>query len=367
MKRYHALTVTDLRQETPDAVSIGLAVPSELQEQFHFNQGQHLNLRAQIGGEEVRRSYSICSGIDENELRIAVKRVQDGIFSNYANEHIQVGQSIEVMPPQGHFYTELDPTSEREYLAVAAGSGITPILSIISSTLSQEPNSQFTLFYGNRSTTSTLFREQLEDLKNLYMERLNLIYIMSREQQEVDLFNGRITAAKCQQLLQQWIHPDQLHACFLCGPQSMIEEVSDSLKGFGVEKERIHFELFTTALSNPVDSKASPVQHENSANQQENSSSQAVSEVSVAIDGRTLSFELAQNSENILDAGIKAGADLPWSCKAGVCSTCRAKVVEGEVKMDANFALEDYELEAGYVLTCQCHPVSNKVVLDYDQ
>ncbi|OMH38334.1 1,2-phenylacetyl-CoA epoxidase subunit PaaE [Motiliproteus sp. MSK22-1] len=361
MKRYHALTVTDLRQETPDAVSIGLAVPSELQEQFHFNQGQHLNLRAKIDGEEVRRSYSICSGVDENELRIAVKRVQDGVFSNYANEHIQIGQRIEVMPPQGHFYTDLDPASEREYLAVAAGSGITPILSIIRSTLSQEPNSQFTLFYGNRSTTSTLFREQLEDLKNLYMERLNLIYIMSREQQEVDLFNGRITGTKCQQLLQQWIHPDQLHACFLCGPQSMIEEVSEALKDSGVERERIHFELFTTALSNPnADTDSLPTQ-------QGSSSSQAVSEVSVAIDGRTLSFELAHDSENILDAGIKAGADLPWSCKAGVCSTCRAKVVEGEVKMDANFALEDYELEAGYVLTCQCHPVSDKVILDYDQ
>lgn len=357
MSRFHALTVTDIQQETRDAVSIRFAVPEEVASEFAYKQGQYLTLRTQIQGEEVRRSYSICRSVADNELRVAVKRVPGGVFSNYVNDALKVGQTLEAMPPMGNFYVDLDPERKAAYLAIAAGSGITPMLSIIKTTLETEPHSEFTLFYGNRSASSTMFREELEDLKNLYMGRFNLIYIMSREQQDIDLYNGRIDAEKCNALFDHWIDVPQLQAAFLCGPQAMIESISSALQAHGLEKAKVHFELFAPAGS----------QQQKRERQVEAGTQTGVSQVTVIADGRQISFELAKNSKNILDAGNEQGADLPYACKAGVCSTCRAKVVEGEVDMDANFALEDYEVEAGYVLTCQCYPVSDKLVVDYDQ
>ena len=357
MSKFHSLTIKDVRAETRDAVSIAFEIPQDLQDSFHFTQGQHLVMRTQLDGEEVRRSYSICTGVNDGELRVAIKRVAGGRFSAYANESLKAGQSLEVMPPSGHFFVELDAARHGNYLAVAAGSGITPILSIIKTTLETEPHSHVTLLYGNRSSGSALFREQLEDLKNSYLQRLNLIFVFSREQQDVDLYNGRIDADKCGQLFSRWIDVKALDAAFICGPQAMTETVRDQLKANGMPAERIHFELFAAAGS----------AQKREAREAAREIDSAVSQVTVISDGRELSFELPRNSQSVLDAGNAQGLELPFSCKAGVCSTCKCKVIEGEVEMDSNFALEDYEVAAGYVLSCQTFPISEKVVLDFDQ
>ncbi|MFK8333324.1 1,2-phenylacetyl-CoA epoxidase subunit PaaE [Pseudomonas sp. BJa5] len=357
MSKFHSLKIKEVRPETRDAVSIAFDVPAELSDDFAFTQGQHLVMRAHLDGAEVRRSYSICTGVNDGELRVAIKRVPGGLFSAYANDSLKAGQTLEVMPPSGHFYVPLDAARHGRYLAVAAGSGITPILSIIKTTLEREPHSSFTLLYGNRSSNSALFREQLEDLKNRYLQRLNLIFVFSREQQDVDLYNGRIDADKCGQLFSRWLDVKALDAAFICGPQAMTETVRDQLKANGMAAERIHFELFAAVGST----------HKREARQAAAQVDSAKSQITVISDGRELSFELARNSASVLDAGNEHGAELPYSCKAGVCSTCKCKVVEGEVEMDSNFALEDYEVAAGYVLSCQAFPISDKVVLDFDQ
>lgn len=357
MNHFHSLTIKQVRPETRDAVSIAFDVPADLQDQFRFTQGQYLVMRTQMGGEEVRRSYSICSGVDEGELRVAIKRVPGGRFSAFANEQLKAGQQLEVMVPSGSFFVELDPARQGNYLAVAAGSGITPILSIITTTLEREPNSRFTLLYGNRSSSGALFRDKLEDLKNRYLNRLNLIFVFSREQQDIDLYNGRIDADKCGQLFSRWMDVKTLDAAFICGPQAMTETVRDSLKGNGMAADRIHFELFSAAGN----------ESKREAREAARQVDSAVSQVTVISDGRALAFDLPRNTVSVLDAGNAIGAELPYSCKAGVCSTCKCKVIEGEVEMDSNHALEDYEVAAGYVLSCQTFPISDKVVLDFDQ
>lgn len=357
MSQFHSLTVKQVRTETRDAVSILFDVPATLSHQFRFTQGQYLVMRTQLDGEEVRRSYSICTGVNDGELRVAVKRVPGGRFSAFANDVLSAGDVLEVMPPAGSFNVPLAPERQGRYLAVAAGSGITPILSIIKTTLETEPNSHFTLLYGNRASSSALFREQLEDLKNRYLQRLNLIFVFSREQQDIDLYNGRIDADKCGQLFSRWIDVPRLDAAFICGPQAMTEIVRDRLKDSGMAAERIHFELFAAAGN----------EQRREAREAARQADSAVSQITVISDGRALAFDLPRNSQSILDAGNAIGAELPYSCKAGVCSTCKCKVVEGEVEMDSNHALEDYEVAAGYVLSCQSYPVSDKVVLDFDQ
>ncbi|WP_191832521.1 1,2-phenylacetyl-CoA epoxidase subunit PaaE [Pseudomonas fluorescens] len=357
MSQFHRLTIKDVRPETRDAVSIAFEVPAHLQDDFRFTQGQYLVMRTQLDNQEVRRSYSICSGVADGELRVAIKRVPGGRFSAFANEVLKAGQQLEVMPPAGSFYVPLDPARQGNYLGVAAGSGITPILSIITSTLEQEPNSRFTLLYGNRSSSGALFRDKLEDLKNRYLQRLNLIFVFSREQQDVDLYNGRIDADKCGQLFSRWIDVKTLDAAFICGPQAMTETVRDQLKVNGMSTERIHFELFAAVGS------AQKREAREAAAAQDSS----VSRITVISDGRALAFDLPRNTQSVLDAGNAIGAELPYSCKAGVCSTCKCKVIEGEVEMDSNHALEDYEVAAGYVLSCQTFPISDKVVLDFDQ
>ncbi|ATR83295.1 phenylacetic acid degradation protein [Pseudomonas sp. HLS-6] len=357
MSQFHSLTVKQVRTETRDAVSILFDVPATLSQQFRFTQGQYLVMRTQLDGEEVRRSYSICTGVNDSELRVAVKRVPGGRFSAFANDVLSAGDVLEVMPPAGSFNIALAPERQGRYLAVAAGSGITPILSIIKTTLETEPNSHFTLLYGNRASSSALFREQLEDLKNRYLQRLNLIFVFSREQQDIDLYNGRIDADKCGQLFSRWLDVPRLDAAFICGPQAMTEIVRDRLKDSGMAAERIHFELFAAAGN----------EQRREAREAARQADSAVSQITVISDGRALAFDLPRNSQSILDAGNAIGAELPYSCKAGVCSTCKCKVVEGEVEMDSNHALEDYEVAAGYVLSCQSYPVSDKVVLDFDQ
>lgn len=357
MSQFQSLAISDLRRETRDSVSLAFAIPAGLEDSFRFHQGQYLTLRTELDGEEVRRSYSICTGINDGEIRVAIKKVAGGRFSTFANEQLQVGDRLEVMPPMGSFYTELDPQRAGHYLLVAAGSGITPILSIVKSILEVEPLSRVTLLYGNRATSSTMFREQLEDLKNDWMGRLNLIFVFSREQQDIDLYNGHIDADKCRQLFSRWIDVPRLDAAFICGPQGMTETVRDSLREFGLAGERIHFELFAAAGN----------EQKRAERAEAAARSTSLAAITVIRDGHAISFDLAQNTTNILDAGNQHGADLPYSCKAGVCSTCKCKVVEGEVEMDVNTALEDYEVEAGYVLSCQSYPVSDRVVLDFDQ
>ncbi|MBS3805834.1 MAG: phenylacetate-CoA oxygenase/reductase subunit PaaK [Oleiphilaceae bacterium] len=358
MSKFYPLTVKEVRPETRDSVSLFLDVPENLADEFRYEQGQHLIVRTQIDGEEVRRSYSICTSVKDQDLRIAVKKVPGGRFSTFANDELHEGETLEVMPPQGHFSIDLDPERAGNYMAVAAGSGITPILSIIKTTLETEPKSEFTLFFGNKATATTMFRDELQDLKNEYMDRFNLVYIFTREEQDIDLYNGRIDSDKCDKLFDYWMDVKNLTGAFLCGPQLVTETVRDSLERHGMEKSRIHYELFTPVGGIPQPRKdRDDVTHD----------PEAVSEITVKADGRQITFDLVRNTKSILDAGNDEGADLPFSCKAGVCSTCKAKVVEGEVEMDQNFALEDYEVDEGYVLSCQCYPVSSKVVLDYDE
>ncbi|WP_010626087.1 1,2-phenylacetyl-CoA epoxidase subunit PaaE [Halomonas sp. KM-1] len=358
MSRFHDLTVRDIRKETSESVSIAFEVPESLHEAFRFTQGQYLTLRREIAGEEVRRSYSICTGVHEGEIRVAVKLVPGGAFSTFANHELAVGDTLQVMPPQGKFFVPLDPSRKGHYLAVAAGSGITPILSIISTTLETEPMSRFTLVYGNFSTSTTMFRERLQDLKNRHMERLNLIHIFNREEQDIELYNGIIDAEKCRTLFDRWLDVRGLEAAFLCGPQEMSTTVREVLQEYCMPVERIHLELFGSRPNASARRQTTPGGGQATAGS---------SHIKVIIDGRTLEFDLPRNTRSILEAGNEHGADLPFSCKAGVCSTCLAKVEEGEVEMDANFALEDYEIAAGMVLSCQCYPVSEKVVLNYDE
>ncbi|WP_287813538.1 1,2-phenylacetyl-CoA epoxidase subunit PaaE [Pseudomonas sp.] len=357
MSQFHSLTIKQVRAETRDAVSIAFDVPEHLREAFRYTQGQHLVMRTHLDGEEIRRSYSICTGVSDDELRVAIKKVAGGRFSAYANEQLQPGHCLEVMPPAGEFSVPLDPARHGRYLAVAAGSGITPILSIVKTTLEHEPHSHVTVLYGNRSSAGALFREQLEDLKNRYLQRLNLVFVFSREQQDVDLYNGRIDADKCQRLFSRWVEVKTLDAAFICGPQAMTETVRDQLKAHGMDSRRIHFELFGAAVD------GSKREAREAARQLD----AAVSQITVISDGRALAFDLPRNTVSVLDAGNAIGAELPYSCKAGVCSTCKCRVIEGEVEMDANHALEDYEVAAGYVLSCQTFPISQKVVLDFDQ
>ncbi len=357
---FYPLLVTDARRETRDAVVLTLAVPDEHREEFSFTQGQYLTFRFHADGEEIRRSYSICSAVQDAELRVAIKRVPDGVFSNWAADQLRPGQTVEVMPPMGTFHVPLDPANRKHYLGVAAGSGITPVLGTLKTILLTEPESQFTLIYGNKASSTIMFREELEDLKNRFTSRLAVVHVLSREHQDVELFNGRITREKCELLFKYWVDVTGVDTAFLCGPHGMIEQVSESLRAHGMDAARIKFELFGT----PNDAVRAP---RRPADARGNGAAAADRcEATVILDGRTRSFEMSKNS-TVLEAGLAAGAELPYACKGGVCSTCRAMVLEGEVDMDANFSLEDYELKRGYVLTCQSYPVTSKVVVDYDR
>ena len=355
MSKFYPLTVAKVKHETRDAIAVTFDVPDDLKEAFAYKQGQHLTLRAMIDGEDVRRSYSICSAVQDKALRVAIKRCAGGLFSNWANEQLQPGVTLEVMPPMGHFNVPLEPGSARHYLGFAAGSGITPLLSIIKTTLQAEPHSRFTLVYGNRASSTVIFRDELTDLKDQYMDRLRLVYVMSREQQDIELFNGRITEEKCGQFLKHWIDIRDIDVAFICGPEDMMHGVSRSLQEAGMEKEKIRIELFAASIP----------KHEHKPRHIE-AGARHQTEVTVIMDGNAASFTMDKDKESILDAGLRAGIDMRYSCKGGVCSTCRCKVLDGEVEMDVNYALEDYEVRRGFVLSCQSFPVTDKVVVDFD-
>lgn len=355
---FHTLKVASVERNTRDAVVVTFELPPSLAAEFAFRPGQYLTLRTRMGGEEVRRSYSICSAPGDGVLRVAIKRVDEGTFSTWANHELQSGQDLDVMSPDGNFTIDFDPGQSRHYAAFAVGSGITPVLSLVKAALSTEPDSRFTLFFGNRASSSVLFREEIEDLKNRYMERFALAYIMSREAQDIELFNGRLDGDKVGELLRTWLPADDIDYAFVCGPHTMIESVVERLQALGVPKDHIKFELFGApkgprSLRTGRESAVAP--------------GKGQCEVTVIKDGHSRSFHIAKNRDSVLDSALEQGIDLPYSCKGGVCSTCRCKVVEGEVDMDANFALEDYEVARGFVLSCQSYPVSDRLVLDFDQ
>ncbi|MET0264825.1 MAG: 1,2-phenylacetyl-CoA epoxidase subunit PaaE [Duganella sp.] len=360
MSQFHTLTVSKVQQLTRDSIAVTLAVPPALQAAFSYRQGQHLTLRALIDGEDVRRSYSICSAVQDNTLRVAIKRTAGGVFSGWANDTLQPGATLDVMPPSGQFNVALDAAHRRHYLAVAAGSGITPILSIIKTTLATEPHSRFTLLYGNRASSSVIFRDELADLKDSYLDRLSIAYIMSREQQDIALFNGRLSGDKCTELLRHWVRADDIDVAFVCGPEDMTQGVLAALQQAGMPREAIKTELFFACSAGS----ASPRLRSGATALP---ACAASTDVTVIMDGSAASFSMRRDDESLLDAGLRAGIDLRYACKGGVCSTCRCKLVEGQVDMDANYALEDYEIARGFILTCQSFPITDKVVIDFDQ
>ena len=354
--QFHVLRVRAVQDLTRDAITVSFDVPPAAGAAFRYEQGQYLTLRAQIDGEEVRRSYSICSAVQQQQLRVAIKRVAGGVFSNWAAEHLKPGALIEAMAPQGSFFVPLDASARRHVLAVACGSGITPVLSLIESTLLAEPHSNVTLVYGNRSSGSVMFKEEIANLKDRYLGRLNLVWIMSRESQDIDLFHGRIDYEKCMQLFRHWIDPGGIDLAFICGPQDMMHATMRSLQDCGVPPDRVRAELFGTAA--PGADVRAPRQQVQGRD---------LCEVQVVMDGTRRSFTMQKNRDNLVHAGLLAGLDMPYACRGGVCSTCRGLVIEGEVDMDINFALEDYEVARGFVLCCQSYPVTDTLVIDFDR
>jgi ring-1,2-phenylacetyl-CoA epoxidase subunit PaaE len=351
---FYPLTIEKITKETNDCVSIAFTIPQHFKNIFQYKQGQYITLKTTIDSVEIRRSYSLCSSPLDNEFKIAIKKVESGLFSSFANDVLKVGDVLEAMPPMGKFYTELNATNKKNYVGFAAGSGITPMLSIIKTTLQTEPNSSFTLIYGNKNSTSIIFKEQLEALKNKHLSRFQLIHILSREKTDADINFGRIDNFKCNRLFENLlnINSDEF---FICGPEEMIFSVKYFLESRMIDEKKIHFELFTSTQS-----------HASTKTQQVTTDNSPKSNITVKVDGRTFDFDLPFKGNNILDAALQKGADLPYACKGGVCCTCKAKLIEGLVSMDVSWGLEKEEIEQGFILTCQAHPTTEKVVVDFD-
>lgn len=352
---FHPLRVADVEQLTADAVAITFDVPAELTGEYAFAPGQHLTLRATLHGQEVRRSYSICSPPSSGRLRIAVKRLEGGVFSGHALGQVRAGDLIEVLRPAGRFGVRLDPAHAKHYAAIVAGSGITPVLSILAAALETEPASRFTLVYGNRDAASVMFLEELADLKDRYRQRLQLVHILSREERDVELLSGRIDEPKLDRLLETLLPPDDVDDWLLCGPFEMVEQVRARLVARGVPPRSVHLELFH------VEGEPVPVRARTAGRGTDADSA----EVTVRLDGRTTTFRMPAEG-SVLDATLAVRADAPYACKGGVCGTCRCRLVEGKVEMARHYALDDDEIDEGFVLACQSVPVTPKVVLDFD-
>ncbi|MCT4554218.1 MAG: 2Fe-2S iron-sulfur cluster-binding protein [Pelagimonas sp.] len=355
MARFQDLTVTEVRKTIRDAVVVTLRADSP--EEFQFTQGQYLTFRRDFDGEELRRSYSICSAPSDGVLQVGIKQVDGGAFSTFANTELQAGDTLQAMPPMGGFFTPLDAAQARNYLGFAGGSGITPLLSLIKTTLSTEPQSTFTLVYANRAVNTIMFREEIEDLKNLYMGRLSVVHILENDAQEIDLFTGRVTEEKCAQLFRTWIDVASTDTAFICGPEPMMLGIAQALRDHGLEDSQIKFELFASAQPGRRKRPAVSADQGQKADQ---------ASASITLDGATQTIAMDKDL-SILDAALENAMDAPYACKAGVCSTCRCRVLEGEVEMLTNHALEDYEVAKGYVLSCQAYAVTDKVVVDFDQ
>ena len=354
---FHPLKIKSIRKETPECVSVEFEIPENISSDFYFKEGQNITIRKKMGENEIRRSYSICTAPHEKALRVAIKKVDGGLFSQFANEELKQGMTLDVLPPTGNFYARIKDEETTDYLAIAAGSGITPVISIIKHTLHTQPGSRFTLIYGNRSRASIIFFNELESLKNRYIDRFNLVNILSREKTDADINYGRIDKRKLADL-SKFIPFKIFKSIYLCGPEEMIFSSADFLESIGIPKQSIHFELFTIpgqAASQKVTKAAQDVTEKGPE-----------SIISIRLDGRTFDFDLAYNGPSILDKALQLGADLPYACKGGVCCSCRAKLLEGTVEMDVNYALEPEEVKAGFILACQSHPRSEKLLIDFD-
>lgn len=355
---FHHLTVSDIRRETDTCISVAFEIPSALKEIFTYSHGQNITVKATVGDEILRRSYSICSSPLQDELRIAIKKVHSGKFSSWIHDQLKPGDKLDVLPPSGKFYTRLDPAKQKNYIAFAAGSGITPILSIIKTTLATETCSRFTLFYGNRDRAAIIFREELEGLKNSYIDRLSIHHILSRETTESEIYQGRIDEKKCEAIFLKLENISNTDDFFICGPEAMIFAVKNFLEKKAVDPRAIHFELFTIPGAKRPDQTLEKINEPSPATK--------LSAVSIRLDGLQSDINIPYSGASILDAALKAGNDLPFACKGGVCATCRAKLISGEVFMDNNYALEPEELTNGYILTCQSHPRSEAIIIDFD-
>jgi len=357
-KHFRLLTIKDIRNETPDCISVSFEVPAEWKEEFQFKSGQNITLRDRVEGEELRRSYSICSSPYENELRVAIKKLESGRFSAHAHKNFRTTQALEVMAPTGNFILPLHAENKKHYVAFAAGSGITPVISLLKTILREEPRSQFTLVYGNRRRSGVIFREELMALKNDYPEQFQMISIFSREKMEAPVFEGRIDEGKCELIFRKIIPLAEDQEYLLCGPAPMIFTVRDWLLNQQVNEKKIHYELFSDpgeagiSVKKINTEKKEPVQKE--------------SLVTIRLDGVSTDYKIPFAGPTILEAALQAGADLPYACRAGVCATCRAKLVKGQVTMDQNYSLAEEELEQGFILACQSHPGSENLVIDFD-
>jgi len=354
MARFHELTVTNVEKTIKDAVVVTLE--PENRGAFDFTQGQYLTFRRDFDGTEIRRSYSICVGRGAAQLKVGIKQVAGGAFSTWANNDLRVGETLEAMPPMGTFHTAIEPEIAKNYLGFAGGSGITPVLSILHTVLSEEPNSTFTLVYANRGVNTIMFREQLEDLKNRYMGRLTIIHVLEQDSQDIELFTGRVTEEKCADLFKHWIDVTSVSTAFICGPEPMMLGIASALKTHGLKEDQIKFELF--ASSQPGKLKRTQT---NSDGDRKSGTYQ----LSVTVDGATRKMTV-NNDTSILEGALENNLDAPFACKAGVCSTCMCRLTKGKVEMMANHALEDYEVEQGYVLACQSFPLTEEIEVDFD-
>lgn len=356
-KYFNQLSVVKIENKTKDCVAVTFDIPKELEHKFKFKAGQYLTLKIEINGEELRRSYSICSATDESKITIAIKKLDGGKFSTWANTKLKIGDTLDIMAPTGNFI--IPDHNKNKFVFFAAGSGITPVMSQIKFILSRNPEAGVTLFFGNKNFESIIFREELEGLKNKYIHQLAVHHIFTKEKTGIPLLYGRIDKEKCLQLSKTLFDANHVDDVFICGPNEMIFSVKEALSELGVHDERLHFELFNTeGLQKSKEKFSSDLT---------NTEQTQLSDISIQMDGDIFEFELEYNGQNLLDAALANGADLPYACKGGVCSTCKAKITKGDVVMDINYALEPYEVEAGFVLLCQSHPRSPHIYIDFDQ
>ena len=355
MPKFHSLRVKDLYKDTEQCSVIEFAIPEDLKNRFKYKAGQYLTLRETVNGEDIRRSYSLCSSPIDDEWKVAVKQITDGKFSTYVNQFLKKDDILQVMKPMGRFGTAISEIP-KNYIVFTAGSGITPILSMIKTHLAKEPNSTFKLFYLNRTVKSIIFKEEIEQLRNQYFGRLEVFYFLTKESRDIELFNGRFTKEKLTVIFNKLVDVAKLDECFLCGPEEMIFLVKDELMEAGMPEEHIHFELFVTGLSTGVKTEIKKVEIQKKEEV----------EVTIIDGGKEFHFGMNSNDDNVLDAALVAGADLPFACKGGVCSTCKCRVIEGSVKMKVNYALDEKEVSEQFVLSCQAVPTSKKVILNFD-
>jgi len=353
---FYSLKIKDLYKETSDCTVLSFEVPNDLKNTFQFQQGQHLTLKKDIGGEDIRRSYSLCSSPYEDQWKVAVKQIPEGKFSTYINQNAKIGDVLEVMPPSGHFGVPESTEPKQQYVAFVAGSGITPVLSMMKTHLEKEPDSKFTLFYVNKTVKSIIFKEEIEQLRNQYFGRVEIFYFLTQEHRDIEWLNGRFTEEKLELICSNFIEIPKVSHVFLCGPEAMVNLVKSSLEKAGLPSANIHFELFVSGLSAEDIERAARLAKQNVEGVQ----------VTLVDGGKEFHFAMTNDYTNLLDAALGAGADLPFACKGGVCSTCKCKVLEGDVEMKINYALEAHEVEQDFVLSCQAVPTSKAVKIDFD-